>query len=73
MQVDFLSYFKLFCLAFGFGFGWNAIVLEAGQWAGAFTRTLFDPSALAYRSMTNLWSLSSSPQMKFLMRIKYGR
>jgi hypothetical protein len=28
--------FKLFCLAFGFGFGWNGIVLEGGQWAGAF-------------------------------------
>jgi cytochrome c biogenesis factor len=27
---------KLFSLAFGFGFGWNAIVFEAGQWAGAF-------------------------------------
>jgi H+/Cl- antiporter ClcA len=27
---------RLFCLAFGFGFGWNAIVFEAGQWAGAF-------------------------------------
>jgi hypothetical protein len=25
--------FKLFCLAFGFGFGWNGIVLEGGQWA----------------------------------------
>ncbi|MGQ9802175.1 MAG: hypothetical protein ACUVRL_11010 [Candidatus Saccharicenans sp.] len=28
--------FRLFCLAFGFGFGWNAIVLEAGQWASWF-------------------------------------
>jgi H+/Cl- antiporter ClcA len=27
---------KLFCLAFGFGFGWNALVFEAGKWAGAF-------------------------------------
>jgi hypothetical protein len=26
--------FKLFCLAFGFGFGWNALVLEGGAWAG---------------------------------------
>ncbi len=25
--------FKLFCLAFGFGFGWNALVLEGGAWA----------------------------------------
>jgi len=30
------AYFRLFCLAFGFGFGWNAIVLEAGQWASWF-------------------------------------
>ena len=27
--------FKLFCLAFGFGFGWNALVLEGTQWAGS--------------------------------------
>lgn len=32
----FEAYFRLFCLAFGFGFGWNAIVLEAGQWANWF-------------------------------------
>jgi hypothetical protein len=32
----FEAYFRLFCLAFGFGFGWNAIVLEAGQWASWF-------------------------------------
>jgi hypothetical protein len=25
--------FKLFTLAFGFGFGWNALVLEGGAWA----------------------------------------
>jgi hypothetical protein len=25
--------FKLFPLAFGFGFGWNALVLEGGAWA----------------------------------------
>ena len=31
----FEDYFKLFCLAFGFGFGWNAIVLEGTQWAGS--------------------------------------
>ena len=30
----FESLFKLFCLAFGFGFGWNALVLEGGAWAG---------------------------------------
>ncbi|MGB9906130.1 MAG: hypothetical protein ACPLRR_01940 [Candidatus Saccharicenans sp.] len=29
-------YFRLFCLAFAFGFGWNAMVLEAGQWANWF-------------------------------------
>ena len=33
---NFDAYFKLFCLAFGFGFGWNALLLEGGQWAGAF-------------------------------------
>jgi hypothetical protein len=25
--------FKLFCLAFGFGFGWNALINEGGAWA----------------------------------------
>ena len=30
------AYIKLFCTAFGFGFGWNAIVSEVGKWAGAF-------------------------------------
>ncbi len=34
-ERDFDSLFKLFCLAFGFGFGWNAILLEGGEWAGA--------------------------------------
>jgi hypothetical protein len=29
----FEAFFKLFCLAFGFGFGWNALVNEAGAWA----------------------------------------
>lgn len=33
---SFEELFKLFCLAFGFGFGWNALVLEGGAWAGAF-------------------------------------
>ena len=28
--------FKMFCLAFGFGFGWNGLVLEGGQWIGMF-------------------------------------
>ncbi len=27
--------FKLFCLAFGIGFGWNALVLEGQAWAGS--------------------------------------
>jgi hypothetical protein len=29
----FEALFKLFCLAFGFGFGWNAFVNEGGAWA----------------------------------------
>lgn len=32
----FEAYFRLFCLAFGFGFGWNAMVFEAGKWANWF-------------------------------------
>lgn len=32
---SFEDLFKLFCLAFGFGFGWNALVLEGGAWAGS--------------------------------------
>ncbi len=35
--ASFESLFRLFCLAFGFGFGWNALVLEGGAWAGAFS------------------------------------
>jgi hypothetical protein len=31
---SFETLFKLFCLAFGFGFGWNALVLEGEAWAG---------------------------------------
>ena len=27
---------RLFAMAFGFGFGWHAIVDEVGKWAGAF-------------------------------------
>lgn len=34
--AGFEAYFQLFCLAFSFGFGWNAIVLEAGKWADWF-------------------------------------
>jgi len=32
---SFEALFKLFCLAFGFGFGWNALVLEGQAWAGS--------------------------------------
>lgn len=31
----FEAFFKLFCLAFGFGFGWNALVNEGGAWVSA--------------------------------------
>jgi len=31
----FEALFKLFSLAFAFGFGWNALVNEAGAWAAA--------------------------------------
>ncbi|MDD5466116.1 MAG: hypothetical protein PHP73_07265 [Candidatus Omnitrophica bacterium] len=34
--AGFEAYFQLFCLAFSFGFGWNAIVFEAGKWADWF-------------------------------------
>lgn len=41
------SLFRLFCLAFGFGFGWNAMILEGGEWAGALKprRKIGDPAA----------------------------
>jgi hypothetical protein len=29
----FEAFFKLFCLAFGFGFGFNALLNEGGAWA----------------------------------------
>ncbi len=32
-EATFEALFKLFCLAFGFGFGWNALVNEGGAWA----------------------------------------
>jgi len=32
--ASFEALFKLFCLAFGFGFGWNALVLEGQAWTG---------------------------------------
>jgi len=31
--ASFEALFKLFCLAFGFGFGWNALVNEGEAWA----------------------------------------
>jgi hypothetical protein len=33
--TSFEALFKLFCLAFGFGFGWNALVFEGEAWAGS--------------------------------------
>ncbi len=33
--ASFEEMFKLFSLAFGFGFGWNALVLEGQAWAGS--------------------------------------
>jgi hypothetical protein len=33
--ASFEALFKLFCLAFGFGFGWNALILEGQAWAGS--------------------------------------
>jgi hypothetical protein len=32
---SFEALFKLFCLAFGFGFGWNALVFEGEAWAAS--------------------------------------
>ena len=32
-NASFEAFFKLFCLAFGFGFGWNALVNEGAAWA----------------------------------------
>lgn len=32
---SFDALFKLFCLAFGFGFGWNGLVLEGEAWVGS--------------------------------------
>ncbi len=34
---SFESLLKLFSLAVGFGFGWNALALEGQAWAGALT------------------------------------
>ena len=35
-QIGLEASIKFFCTAFGFGFGWNAIINEAGKWSGAF-------------------------------------
>ena len=35
-QISLETSIKLFCTAFGFGFGWNAIINEAGKWGGVF-------------------------------------
>lgn len=32
LDSSFEAYFKLFCLAFGFGFGFDSILKEASQW-----------------------------------------
>jgi len=37
--TSFEAMFKLFCLAFGFGFGWDALVIEGEAWAGSIKRT----------------------------------
>ena len=37
---SFEDYFKLFCLAFGFGFGFDGIIKEAGQWLRLYRRRL---------------------------------
>jgi hypothetical protein len=34
-SATFEAMFKLFALAFGFGFGWNALVNEGAAWAAA--------------------------------------
>lgn len=36
MAVGVEGYVKLFCAAFGFGFGWNTIVNEVAKWGAAF-------------------------------------
>ena len=36
MVIGAEGYIKLFCAAFGFGFGWNTIVNEVAKWGGAF-------------------------------------
>ncbi len=34
--VEFLDIFKLFCLSFGFGFGFNSLLNETSEWLGGF-------------------------------------
>lgn len=37
-STNFEAYFKLFCLAFGFGFGFDGLIKEAGQWVRSYRR-----------------------------------
>lgn len=37
-STPFEAYFKLFCLAFGFGFGFDGLIKEAGQWVRLYRR-----------------------------------
>ncbi len=34
--TEFFDIFKLFCLSFGFGFGFNSLLNEAGEWLEGF-------------------------------------
>ncbi len=51
--AGFEAYFQLFCLAFSFGFGWNAIVLEAGKWADWFVSEESLPTTTAAEQVSN--------------------
>ena len=51
--AGFEAYFQLFCLAFSFGFGWNAIVLEAGKWADWFVSEESLPTTTVAEQVSN--------------------
>jgi len=51
--AGFEAYFQLFCLAFSFGFGWNAIVLEAGKWADWFVSEESLPTTTTAEQVSN--------------------
>lgn len=51
--AGFEAYFQLFCLAFSFGFGWNAIVLEAGKWADWFVSEESLPTTTVTEQVSN--------------------